>query len=92
MNFEDGFYVRKVVSIKKDQVKVDYRHPKKISTVEEALERQFWVWPQRVDKMMTEKDCVLPIYPVLTVAAPPSTSKCVVFNLENVELVQKLAE
>ena len=37
-------------------------------------------------------ESILPIYPVLEVAVPPSTNKCIVHQLINVDIVEKLAE
>ena len=95
VNFDVGFYIGKVIKIsesKPDKVKIDYMHPKKIATDEVSQPQQFWIWPSKIDQMWTDMECVLPIYPVLEVATPPSTSQCVVFELENLDIVQKLAE
>ena len=94
VNVEDGFYVGEVVQIVSEEiVKVSYMLPKKISTASTELNpRLFWYWPSKQELMDTNRAAVLPLRPVLTLAAPPSTKRFVVFKLENLDFVEKFAE
>ena len=94
VNFEDGFYVGEVLEILDDEtVKVSYMVPKKISTASVELNpRLFWYWPAQQDLMSTSRAAVLPLRPVLKLAAPPSTKRFVVFKLENLDFVEKFAD
>ena len=76
-----------------ETVKVSYMVPKKISTASVELNpRLFWYWPAQLDLMNTSRAAVLPLRPVLKLAAPPSTKRFVVFKLENLDFVEKFAD
>ena len=94
VNFEDGFYIGEVIAIiDEETVKVSYMMPKKIATASTELNlRLFWYWPSKQDVMNTNRRAVLPLRPVLKLAAPPSTKRFVVFKLENLDFVEKFAE
>ena len=94
VNFVDGFYVGEVIKIiNSETVKVSYMSPKKISTASSDLDaRLFWYWPSKKDIMDTDKAAVLPLRPVLNLATPPSTNRFVVFKLENMDFIKKIAE
>ena len=92
-NFEDGYRICEVIKVnKQNEVRAELMKPKPIKTAPLAKEREFWVRPVNQSRVWLNPESILPIYPVLEVAVPPSTNKCIVHQLINVDIVEKLAE
>ena len=95
INFDDGFRICEVVEVsrsKHDRVKVELMQPKRIRTATITKPREFWTWPAKRTTDWVHMESVLPVYPVLELAVPPSTRKCIVFQLHNLDIIEKLAD
>ena len=88
VNFDKGFKIGEITQINStpNKVRIDFMQPKPFI---KSSPRTFWVWGHK-DSRWVHKDYVLPIHPVLELEREHSSSECVVFRLENLDVIQRL--
>ena len=63
-------------------------HPK---AVDKCKPKQFWVWGYG-HKRWVDKEFILAIHPVLELEVKVSSTKLLIFRLENLEVIEAFAE
>ena len=87
VNFDTGFKIGEITDIKEnDKVRITFMHPKPFA---QALPRRFWVWGHQNSRLV-HKDYILHVHPVLEFERGHSLEKCLVFHLDNLELIETL--
>ena len=89
VNFDAGFKIGEILELDKaDNVRVNFMHPK---AVDKCKPKQFWVWGYG-HKRWVDKEFILPIHPVLELEVKVSSTKLLIFRLENLDVIEGFAE
>ena len=87
--FDDGFYPAEVILIDDDDIEINCQEP---AIIRGERNFQFWKWISAVETETISSLSVLPIRPVLDVDEQYTSSRNVVFQLCNYELIKNLVD
>ena len=88
VNFDTGFKIGEITDIKENgKVRISFMHPKPFAQVPP---RRFRVWGHQNSRWV-HRGYILPVHPVLEFERGHSSEKCLVFRLDNLELLETLS-